>query len=293
MPDIFKVPSGMQRSVSIVGLGNWGSSLAHALNAAGVSLQEVILSSERSGADGSAWARTLPLTTLDRAQLKADVLWLCVPDAAIARVTGRIVKRVGKGGLKGQIVVHSSGALSAQVLQAATRAGASVASVHPVMSFATRVPVSLQGVPFGVEAEAAGRRILNAIVRQVGGRPFGVEAGSKALYHAVGVLSSPLMVSHLAAAQEAAVLAGFTPRQARRLIEPIVRATLDNFFLRGPGKSFSGPIARGDVQTIDLHLQALKPHPMLAGVYRSLALYALNTLPASSRKKLRSSLRRK
>jgi predicted short-subunit dehydrogenase-like oxidoreductase (DUF2520 family) len=233
------------------------------------------------------------LTTLDRAQLKADVLWLCVPDAAIARVTGRIVKRVGKGGLKGQIVVHSSGALSAQVLQAAARAGASLASVHPVMSFATRVPVSLQGVPFGVEAEAAGRRILNAIVRQVGGRPFAVEAGSKALYHAVGVLSSPLLVSHLAAAHEAAILAGFTPRQSKRLIEPIVRATLDNFFLRGPGKSFSGPIARGDVQTIDLHLQALKPHPMLAGVYRSLALYALKTLPASSRKKLRSSLRRK
>jgi predicted short-subunit dehydrogenase-like oxidoreductase (DUF2520 family) len=287
----------MQRSVTIVGLGNWGSSLAYSLNAAGVRLQEVILSSERSRAGNFAWARALPLTTLDRAQLKADVLWLCVPDAAIARVTGRIVKRVvalaGKAGLKGQIIVHSSGALSAQVLQAAALAGASVASVHPVMSFATRVPVSLQGVPFGVEAEAAGRRILNAIVRQVGGRPFAVEAGSKALYHAVGVLSSPLLVSHLAAAHEAAILAGFTPQQARRLIEPIVRATLDNFFLRGPGKSFSGPIARGDVQTIDLHLQALKPHPMLAGVYRSLALYALKALPASGTKKLRGSLRRK
>jgi predicted short-subunit dehydrogenase-like oxidoreductase (DUF2520 family) len=283
----------MQRSVSIIGLGNWGSSLAHALNAAGVSLQEVILSSESLGSGNSAWTRVLPLTTLDRAQLNADVLWLCVPDAAIARVTGRIVKRVGKRGLKGQIIVHSSGALGAQVLEAAARVGASVASVHPVMSFATRVPVSLQGVPFGVEAEPAGRRILNAIVRQVGGRPFAVGDGSKALYHAVGVLSSPLLVSHLAAAHEVAMLAGFTPQQARKLIEPIVRATLDNFFLRGPGKSFSGPIARGDVQTIDLHLQALKPHPMLAGVYRSLALYALKTLPASGRKKLRSSLRRK
>jgi predicted short-subunit dehydrogenase-like oxidoreductase (DUF2520 family) len=167
-----------------------------------------------------------------------------------------------------------------------------VASVHPVMSFATRVPVSLQGVPFGVEAEASSRRILNAIVRQAGGRPFAVEAASKALYHAVGVLSSPLLVSHLAAAHEAAGLAGFTPQQAKRLIAPIVRATLDNFFLRGPGKSFSGPIARGDVQTIHLHLQALKPHPMLAGVYRSLALYALETLPAAGKKKLRSSLRR-
>ena len=55
-------------------------------------------------------ARSLPLTTLDRAQLEADVLWLCVPDAAIPRVTSRLLKRVGKRGLAGQIVVHSSGA---------------------------------------------------------------------------------------------------------------------------------------------------------------------------------------
>ena len=185
-----------------------------------MSLQEVILSSERSAVGRSALPRTLlprtlPLTTLDRAQLKADVLWLCVPDAAIERVTGRMVKRVGKRGLKGQIVVHSSGALSAVVLQAAARVGASVASVHPVMSFATRVPVSLRGVPFGVEADAGSRRILNAIVRQMGGRPLRVTAASKALYHAVGVLSSPLLVSHLAAAHEVAALAGIYP-QARR-----------------------------------------------------------------------------
>jgi predicted short-subunit dehydrogenase-like oxidoreductase (DUF2520 family) len=283
----------MQRSVSIIGLGNWGSSLAHALDTAGVSLQEVIVSSKPSRVGRPAWTRTLPLTTLDRAQLKADVLWLCVPDAAIEQVTGRMVRRVGTRGFKGQIVVHSSGALSTRVLRAAARVGASVASVHPMMTFATRAPVSLQGVPFGVEAEAAARRILNAIVRRAGGRPFAVEAASKALYHAIGVLSSPLLVSHLAAAHRAAVSAGFTSQQAKWLIEPIVRATLDNFFLRGPSKSFSGPIARGDSQTIHLHLQALKAHPMLAGVYRSLALYALETLPASNKKKLRASLRRK
>ncbi len=283
----------MHRSVSIIGLGNWGSSLAHALDKAGVGLQEVILSNGRSRAGRPAWTRTLPLTTLDRAQLKADVLWLCVPDAAIERVTGRMVKRVGKRGFKGQIVVHSSGALSTLVLKAAARVGASVASVHPVMSFATRIPVSLEGVPFGVEAEATARRILNRLVRQVGGRPFAVKAATKALYHAVGVLSSPLLVSHLAVAHEAAIRAGFTPQQAKRLIEPIVRATLDNFFLRGPGRSFSGPIARGDVRTIHLHLQALEPHPMLADVYRSLALYALETLPTTGKKKLGRSLRRK
>ncbi len=256
-------------------------------------MHEVIVPSVRSAVGNKKLARTLPMTTLDRAQLDADVLWLCVPDAAIARVTGRLVKQVSKRGLKGQVVVHSSGALTAQVLEAAAHAGASVASVHPMMSFPTRTPVSLQEVPFGVEADAASRRILNAIVRRIGGRPFAIKAASKALYHAAGVLSSPLLVSHLAAAQEAAARAGFSTRQAQQLIEPIARATLDNFFLRGAGKSFSGPIARGDAQTIRLHLQALKPHPILAGVYRSLALYALDALPASGRKQLRASLRRK
>jgi predicted short-subunit dehydrogenase-like oxidoreductase (DUF2520 family) len=284
----------MQRSVSIIGPGNWGSSLAHALVGAGVGLDEVIVPTRRGSRSYAPWVRALPRTTLDRARLEADIIWLCVPDAVIAQVTRRlvrrVVKRVGARGLKGQIVVHSSGALSSILLQEAARVGASVASVHPVMSFPTRTPVALEGVPFGVEADASSRRILNAIVRRIGGRPFPVKTATKALYHAIGVLSSPLLVSHLAAAQQTAALAGFTAREARQLIEPIARATLDNFFLRGAGKSFSGPIARGDVQTIRLHLQALEPHPILAGVYRSLALYALEALPATGRKELRASL---
>ena len=278
----------MRPSVSIIGLGNWGSSLARALTDAEIPLHEVVVTGQQPT---RKTARALPLTTLDRARLEADVLWLCVPDRAIARVTARLVKRVA--GFGGQIVVHSSGALSARVLRAAAQAGASVGSVHPVMSFPTRAPVPLKGIPFAVEADAASRRVLNTLVRRMGGGPFAIKAANKALYHAVGVLSSPLLVSHLAAAHEAAARAGFSPLQARRLIEPIARATLDNYFLKGAAKSFSGPIARGDVETIHLHLRALEPHPILANVYRSLALYALEALPGPGRKALKASLRRK
>jgi predicted short-subunit dehydrogenase-like oxidoreductase (DUF2520 family) len=276
--------------VSIIGPGNWGSSLAHALVANGVPLLEVVVNAARGRSAGyGKRARALPLITLDRARLDADILWLCVPDAAIAQVTRRLVQQVAARGskLEGQIVVHSSGALSGQVLERAARDGASVASVHPLMSFPTRTPVSLQGVPFGVEADAASRRILNAIVRRIGGRPFAVQGSSKVLYHVVGMLSSPLLVSHLVAAQQVAELAGFSTRQAQRLIEPIALATLENVFLQGSGKSFSGPIARGDVETIRLHLRALKPHPMLAGVYRSLALLALDVLPSPGKRAIR------
>jgi predicted short-subunit dehydrogenase-like oxidoreductase (DUF2520 family) len=256
-----------QRSVTIIGLGNWGSSLAHALTAANV--------------------RLYPAS----APLSADILWLCVPDAAIAAAARRLVKAHGAK-LKGRIVVHSSGALNVEVLKAAAAVGASVASVHPLMSFPTRKPVGLRGVPFGVEAHPATRRTLNALIRRVGGQPFSVNGETKALYHAVGVLSSPLLVSHLVAAQQTAALAGFSPSQARKLMEPIVRATVDNVFRRGAENSVSGPIARGDGQTIRLHLQALEPHPMLADVYRALALYAVTTLPGPAKAQLKRELRR-
>jgi predicted short-subunit dehydrogenase-like oxidoreductase (DUF2520 family) len=247
------------RSVTVIGRGNWGSSLVHALAAARVPIQEH----------------------------DADILWLCVPDAAIAKVARRLARQ----DLAEKIVVHSSGALSSEILAPERTAGAAVASVHPMMSFATRRPVSLDGVPFAVEAEGSTRRILNNLVRRIGGRPFTVGTGNKALYHSLGVLASPLLVSHLVAAQEAALRAGFTRRKAQELIEPIVRATVDNFFARGAESSFSGPFARGDAETIRLHLQALKPHPMVAGVYRSLALYALDALPAPGKRRLRRLLR--
>jgi predicted short-subunit dehydrogenase-like oxidoreductase (DUF2520 family) len=247
------------RSVSVIGRGNWGSSLAHALADVGVLKQEA----------------------------DADILWICVPDAAIARVA----KRLARQDLSGKIVVHSSGALSSEILRPARKAGAAIASVHPMMSFATRTPVPLVGVPFAVEAEGGPRRILTHLVRQIGGSPFAVSAGHKALYHALGVLASPLLVSHLLAAQEVALQAGFSRSKAQDLLEPIVRATVENFFARGAQKSFSGPFARGDAETIRLHLQALEPHPMVAGVYRSLALYALDALPVPRKKRLRRALR--
>ncbi|HXP10959.1 MAG TPA: DUF2520 domain-containing protein, partial [Acidobacteriaceae bacterium] len=179
----------MQPSVSIIGLGNWGSSLARALADSKVPLHEVVVSDRPSGRKA---VRSLPLTTLAQARLEANVLWLCVPDSAIAQVIARLAKRVAHRGLRGQIVVHSSGALSAGVLREAAKAGASVGSVHPLMSFPTRRPVVLKGVSFAVEADAASSRVLNQLVRRIGGHPFAIKAADKAIYHAVGVLSSPL-----------------------------------------------------------------------------------------------------
>jgi predicted short-subunit dehydrogenase-like oxidoreductase (DUF2520 family) len=144
---------------------------------------------------------------------------------------------------------------------------------------------------FGVEArDAAVRRELSALVRRLGGVPFAVKAETKALYHAAGILASPLLVSTLMAAMETAELAGLDANTATAWVRALAEATVTNVFARGPERSFSGPFARGDVATIHLHLQALEEHPILADVYRALARNAIEVLPVKNRKALENAL---
>lgn len=287
--------SAATSGVDVIGLGRWGSSLVHALATAHVALPEVVAGISSSQRHRRSVRLGLPVTTLEEARLEAEILWLCVPDAAIATAVKQIVARArqirpGQRPLQGQIVTHSSGALAAAVLAPAAKAGASIAAIHPVMTFPAHTPVPLSGVFFGVEADSAARRKLYGLVRKLGGQPFAIAGSGKAFYHVMGMLSSPLLVSLLAAAQEAGVLSGLAPSQARRLISSIAAATLNNISTQGLAKSFSGPIARGDIETIHLHLGALTAHPMLADVYRSLALYSLRVLPARGAEAVRNVL---
>jgi predicted short-subunit dehydrogenase-like oxidoreductase (DUF2520 family) len=275
-------PQSKKPEVAIIGLGNWGTSLAAALAQARIPLREVVVHRRR---------RTSPYPTVSwkHAALTARILWLCVPDSAIAGVAQRIVAQ--RSNLEGQILVHSSGALTIDALAPARRAGAAIASIHPAMSFPTREIVPLVDILFAVETDSpATQRILHAVVRKLGGRPFDIASKDKALYHAAGTLASPLLVSALSAATETARLAGLNRKTATEWVNALARATLNNFFGQGAARSFSGPFARGDSATIHLHLQALQQHPILADLYKSLAVNALKSLPVRNEQALRDVL---
>ena len=262
--------------VAIIGLGNWGTSLAAALTRAGIPPREVIVRKRQR--NSTLPTVSLPAVSWTSAALDARILWLCVPDSAISETAAQVVRR--RPDLHGQIVVHSSGALTIDALSPARRAGARTASVHPAMTFPTRRAVPLDGVLFAVETpDPATRRTLRALIRKLGGHVFDIASKNKALYHAAGTLASPLLVSELIAAIETACLAGLDRRTALRWVNALATTTARNLFARGPARSFSGPFARGDAPTIRLHLQALQKHPILADVYRSLAVHVLAALP--------------
>jgi predicted short-subunit dehydrogenase-like oxidoreductase (DUF2520 family) len=262
----------LRAGICVIGAGNWGSSLAAGVAGSEISLVEVVgrkASSRRFG--------KLTVTSFRKAAFDAEVLWICVPDGEIAEAAAAIAAR--RGGLRGQVVLHSSGALTITVLESVKRAGALVGGVAPVFSFATREPVALAGLLFAVESAVGLSRKLAAIVRKLGGRPFGISAEKKVLYHAAATMASPLLVSALDGAVRTAGLAGLSAEDAKAVVEVLAEVTLRNYFEKGSERSFSGAFARGDVGTVELHLRELLAHPTLSDVYRALAANAVESLP--------------
>jgi predicted short-subunit dehydrogenase-like oxidoreductase (DUF2520 family) len=286
-------------TVAIVGAGRLATFLAAALDAAGFTITEIVArASPRSVRRARALAAQVGARTVTAhsAALDATLLWFCVPDRAIrgaaSALAGHLVARAAAHQkVKARFAFHSSGALSSRELAPLRTAGVAVASVHPLMTFVAGAHPALTGVPFAIEGDDPATRVARRIVRELGGDSFRLPATRKAAYHAWATMTSPLFLAFLVTLEEAARAAGLTREDARRKSLPIIRQTLANYSRLGPAHSFSGPLVRGDAQTVARHLAVLKQHPAAREVYVALARAALRGLPVKNKDGLKRLLR--
>jgi predicted short-subunit dehydrogenase-like oxidoreductase (DUF2520 family) len=272
-------------SIAIVGPGRLGTALAQSLNSAGYDLSEIISRPERkSVAAARALARRVGarLSHTRSARLEADLIWFCVPDSKIAEAASEYSDRDWNG----KLALHSSGVLTSDALQFLRDRGANVASVHPLMTFVRGSVPGLSGVTFAVEGDPRAVRLARHIVRDLGGEMLLLRKQDKAAYHAFATMICPLLVALLASAERVAGLAGIPRQQARRRMLPIIEQTLRNYAQLGPKKTFTGPLVRGDGETISLHLQTLTALPAAREAYVALAKAAVEYLPTRHRSKL-------
>lgn len=273
-------------SIAIVGAGNLGTALGISLRDAGFRIDAVIARAEAgSHARARRLANKIGARVLSRVgDIQASILWICVPDGAIAEVALWLSDQLDG---HGKVALHSSGVLSSDVLQPLRAEDFSVASVHPLMTFVRGSQPSLAEVPFAIEGDSTAVRSARSIVRQLGGKPHAIGKKEKNAYHAWGTFASPLLTALLATAEEVAMLAGVPPKQARQRMLPILLQTVRNYGEFGAAGGFSGPIVRGDVATVRRHLQVLRRSRVPREVYAALAGAALEYLPAKSRRSLK------
>ncbi len=260
------------------------------LRKAGYTVDEVVYRERgRSRARARSLAQKLGARAceLTMTRLSAEVVWFCVPDREIAACAASIAPRAA---WKEKIVLHSSGALASDELSALRQLGASAASLHPFMTFVPSSTPSLVGVPFAVEGDPRALRAARIIVRDLGGETFAIKKKDKAAYHAWGSFSSPLLIALLVTAEQVAHRAGVRGPAARNRMLPILQQTLTNYAEKGAAKAFSGPIIRGDAETVRKHLEILREVPGALQVYVALARSALRNLPNQERAQLEAVL---
>ena len=279
-------------TIAIVGAGSLATSLAVALHHAGFTISEIIA---RDTASSLRRARSLAAkvgaraVTASSAALDAGLLWFCVPDGQIRSVASALAIHLAartQQKKKVRFALHSSGALSSRELDPLRTVGVAVASAHPLMTFVAGAHPSLAGVPFAIEGDDPAQRVARQIVRELGGESFALPASRKAAYHTWATLTSPLLLAYLVTLEEAARAAGLARADARHKSLPIIRQTLENYSRLGPAHSFSGPLVRGDAETVAKHLAALKKQPAAREVYVALARAALRGLPVKNRAEL-------
>ena len=277
-------------TIAIEGAGNLGTALAFALREAGYRIEVMARAAGRSMARARRLARqTGSRAVLDTEEVKTRILWLCVPDSEIARASSSLAGRF-QG--RGKIALHSSGALGSDILEPLRRKGVAVASVHPLMTFVRGSRPSLAGVSFAIEGDPVAVRAARRIVRDLGGESYAISRKEKKAYHAWGTFASPLLTALLATTEEVAALAGVSKKAARERMLPILLQTVKNYGKLGAASGFSGPIVRGDVETVRRHLETLQTAAIPRQVYMALARAALEYLPAKNKALLRRLLER-
>ncbi|HEY7066912.1 MAG TPA: DUF2520 domain-containing protein [Chloroflexota bacterium] len=262
--------------IGIVGAGRAGGALGRALAAAG---WPVVAVASRTPASATRLAGALPgaraVASAQAVANAADLVFLTVPDAAIAEVAAAVAWR------EDQAVVHTSGVDSLGPLARARAAGALVGSLHPLQTFGPEpaaAPLApFAGITCALEGDAALLPRLEALVAALGARPLRLPPEAKPLYHAAAVVASNYLVTllHLAAALWESF--GADERAATAALLPLVQGAVDNVAAMGPGRALTGPIARGDVATIEKHLAAIaRAQPALLAPYRALAAATLD-----------------
>ncbi|HEY6273913.1 MAG TPA: DUF2520 domain-containing protein [Terriglobales bacterium] len=289
------MPARTQRqpwTIALVGSGNLARALGLALRSVDYRITTVAArNTAASRKRAAALARELHATAIRLEDMgpQADIIWICHTDDALAQTASRLARQAG---WKNKTVFHSSGALSSEVLAPLQRAGAHTASLHPMMTFVPGTTPKMRDVPFAVEGDRQAMRVARAIGLRLGAEVFTIKRQNKVLYHALGSFASPLIVATLVTAERVGRGAGLSREQTRAIIGPILEQTLNNYRRRGAVAAFSGPIKRGDLETVRRHLRDLRRVPEAIAVYRSLIRSALRDLPAKRRLELLKTLGR-
>lgn len=266
-------------TIGFIGAGTVGTALAVHFKQKNYPITAV---SSRSPASAKRFSQFIPnchiCPTNQEVVNKADLVFLTIPDDAIKETVASLAWSPHK------MVVHTSGAASLDVLEPAKRAGALVGSFHPLQTFAS-IPQAIDNLPgsfFAIESTGRLKEILIEMARSLDGQWIELKGGQKELYHLSAVLACNYWVTLVDIACSLWKNFNLPKEKALTALLPLLQGTLNNLQNVGLPHALTGPIARGDMSTVEKHLKAIKNFaPQLLTLYKELGKF---TIPIGEKK---------
>jgi len=267
--------------VSIIGTGRLGTTLAVALARKGYSIRSLVARRSQSARRAAGFLDE-DVQVLGAKQLRllrpADVFLITTPDDQIAGVA----EELSKVALPKAVVLHTSGALSAEVLAPLRKKGWQTGSIHPLVSVSDTAETdeALRGAFWSVEGDKAALRLAKSIVADLDGKNFSIRSEDKPLYHAAAVMAAGNVVALLDVALEMLVQCGLNRKTARSVLLPLIASTVRNLETKDPAQALTGTFARGDIETVKRHLKSLKRKELADALelYRLLGMRSLKIM---------------
>jgi predicted short-subunit dehydrogenase-like oxidoreductase (DUF2520 family) len=265
--------------VGVVGTGRAGSVIGAALKRAGHQVKACTAVTDLSKLRAEALLPGVAILSIEETVADRDLILLSIPDDVLAQVVSGLAATNAVS--PGTFVMHLSGRYGIEVLRPLTELGCLPLALHPVMTFTgTSIDLNrLSACPFGVTTHPTLRPVAETLVMEMGGEPVWVPEASRSLYHAALTFGANNLMTLVNQTSELLESAGITNPEA--LVAPLLSASLDNA-LRNGDSALTGPIARGDAETVREHLRVLGNFdPAVTQAYRSLArLTAVRALAA-------------
>ncbi len=284
--------------VSIIGAGRLGTALAIALAEQGYSIGALVArrceSASRAAKlldvllDGPT--RVLALKELGDLPIP-DLFLIATPDDQIPAVAAALAKLDWEPNRKTAAqptVLHTSGALSSDILSPLAKKNWSTGSLHPLVSVSEPKAGArlLRGAFWCVEGDKRAVRLARAIVRDLDGTSFSIDSDKKPLYHAAAVMASGNVTAVFDVALEMLGQCGLTRKQAQRALLPLLVSAVKNLEEHDPAAALTGTFARGDLETVKRHLAVLQDNKPALELYRLLGRRSLDLAASRPNAKL-------
>jgi predicted short-subunit dehydrogenase-like oxidoreductase (DUF2520 family) len=251
--------------VFVIGAGKAGRALAHAMRVGGVDVVGMHGRKPEIGITSGAWPATLALVS---------VVLVTVRDAELDGVLRDLLSApLGAGA----VVLHASGTAEPPALDLLRARGHPGGTFHPLLPLTdpTRTAEQLRRAWIGIDGDEGARAVSRELAAAIGARVLEIPAGGKARYHAAAVIASNFPIVLLALATRVLTSAGVDEEAARGALGTLLTAAAENVSALAPSAALTGPVARGDVETVRAHLEALADAPEVLEVYRTLSREAL------------------